>query len=133
MNPPYEFDAVAGDEAAKVGCYVVYPADNQLQIDIDSDEAFALFEKRMAELYRRTPYPMYQLSHDPVITPSKSGLPHRHVTLTFSMRVFSEWERIGMQLALGSDPTREALNALRLASGIGKPSRFFEPNSIVGT
>ena len=126
-STPYNFSAFAETEAEKVGCVVVYPESNQLQIDLDSEEAFVQYEKRLKELYQRTSYPAYQLACDPVVTPSKSGHPHRHITLTFANNVFTEWERIGMQMMLGSDPVRETLNALRLASGVEKPCRLFEP------
>jgi hypothetical protein len=123
---PYDFSAFAEQEAEKVGCVVVYPEANQLQIDLDTEEAFIQHEKRMMELYQRTVFPAYRLAVPPVVTPSKSGYPHRHITLVFEGRTFNEWERIGMQLALGSDPVREALNALRLATGVKQPCRLFE-------
>lgn len=126
IPPPYDFSAFAEQEAEKVDCVVVYPEPNQLQLDLDSDEAFQLYEKRLKDLYWRTSHPAYQLVCDPVVRPSKSGYPHRHVTLTFANHTFTEWERIGMQMMLGSDPVRESLNALRLASGVQKPCRLFE-------
>ena len=129
--PPYDFSAFAEVEAEKVGCIVVYPEPNQLQIDLDTEEAFIQHEKRFKELYQRTKHPAYQLKCDPLVKPSKSGYPHRHITLTFNDHVFTEWERIGMQMMLGSDPVRESLNALRLASGVSRPCRFFEPKESV--
>lgn len=127
QQEPYDFAAFCESEASKVNCHVVYPESNQLQIDLDSDEAYEQFNKRFCELYRRTVHPAYQLACNPVETPSKSGLPHRHITLTFANKTFTEWERIVMQQMLGSDPIREQMNALRCACGILRPSRLFEP------
>jgi len=106
---------------------VVYPEPNQLQIDLDSEDAFQAHERLIKEFYQRLPPGEYQMSIPPVVTPSKSGYPHRHITLSFEGRTFTEWERIGMQMMLGSDPVRERLNALRLACGVEKPCRLFEP------
>ena len=128
QQEPYDFAAFCESEAAKANCRVVYPEPNQLQIDLDTEAAFVLHEQRLKELYLRTIYPAYQLACPPVVTPSKSGYPHRHITLTFAdNRVFTEWERIAMQQMLGSDPVREQMNALRCACGIEQPSRLFEP------
>lgn len=127
LYEPYDFSAHVEQEAERIGCVVVYPESNQLQIDLDTEEAFKQYEKRFKELYHRTVHPAYQLACDPEVHPSKSGYPHRHITLTFVDREFSEWERIAMQMMLGSDPVRESLNALRLASGVKRPCRLFEP------
>ena len=59
--------------------------------------------------------------------PSKSGLPHRHITITFSKdKIFGEWERIALQFMFGSDPVRESMNVLRAVAGEEKPTRLFE-------
>lgn len=125
-HTPYDFSAYAEEEAEKVGCVVVYPEPNQLQIDLDSEEAFTQHERLLLEFFYRGTVVKYTMD-PPVVTPSKSGYPHRHITLSFHDHIFTEWERIGMQMMLGSDPVRERLNALRLASGIDRPCRLFEP------
>lgn len=123
----YDLDVSAEEEAKRFNCSIVIPEPNQLQIDIDSEEAYSVFQKRIFE------YKYYsQLSITIETHPSKSGLPKKHITVTVNdsksnPHVFSEWERIALQFALGSDPIRETLNAWRLLRGAENPSRLFEP------
>lgn len=121
-NAFYDFDIVAEEAAASVGCKVVLPKENQLQIDLDSEDAYGYFNRRLEDVYKRLPW-----DFDIDVKPSKSGLPHRHITLTFNDKTFTPMEQIVYQMMLGSDPIREGLNALRLASGVANPTRFFEP------
>jgi hypothetical protein len=118
----YDFDAIAELEAAKVNCKVVYPAPNQLQLDLDSDLAYEYMQRRLEDVENRL-----QWEYEIDVRPSRSGLPHRHVYITVEDKTFDEWERIAMQVMLGSDPVREGLNALRLAAGQERPTRLFEP------
>lgn len=46
----YNFDENAEKAAAIRGCVVVFPKENQLQIDIDSESAFKYFERRIKEV-----------------------------------------------------------------------------------
>mgnify|MGYP000533654303 CR=1 FL=1 len=115
----YNFDESAEKVANERDQIVVYPKDNQLQIDIDNNEDFEVFENNMGAL---------DLDCHIAIKPSKSGLPNRHITLTFDDRTFSEYERIALQFALGSDPMRECLNIMRLEHGVEQPTRLFENN-----
>lgn len=115
----YEFDWVAEKVAKSRGLVVVYPKKNQLQIDLDSEDAYRNFLDQMDALDIRHSWA--------VITPSASGLPNRHATITFTNgRTFTEWERIAIQFALGSDPVREKLNIMRLYNGLPNPTRLFE-------
>ena len=59
-----------------------------------------------------------------VISPSNSGLPHRHATITVQDKTFTEIERIAYQVMLGSDQRREGLNAMRHAMGIRQSCLF---------
>jgi hypothetical protein len=108
--------------AEKLGCKVVYPLSTQLQLDMDTEEQFLEYERRLGELlgWCEVDTPKF-IS----ITPSKSGLPHRHITITFN-REFTDAERIGLQVFLGSDLVREKMNILRLHNGIARPCRLFE-------
>jgi len=108
--------------AKSKGCRVVYPASNQLQLDIDSDAAFGEFVRRLADLRK---WSRMESVPEMVITPSKSGLPHRHITLTFDQN-FGKWERIALQMLLGSDLVREKMNVLRTVRGNPQPVRLFE-------
>lgn len=116
----YPDDENAEKVAAALGLVVVYPKPNELQLDLDSDAAYKLFAKRFAEL---------DLAGKGVTTKtcfSKSGHPHRHVTVVFAADVvFDEWQRLALQSALGSDPIREYLNTKRLMEGVPHPSRLF--------
>jgi len=113
----------AEEYAKSKGCRVVYPAINQLQLDIDTDAAFGEFVRRLTDLRK---WGRMESMPEMVITPSKSGLPHRHITLTFD-RDFDRWERIALQMLLGSDPVREKMNVLRTLRANPQPVRLFEP------
>lgn len=124
----YNFDLLASEIAESKGLIVVMPKPNQLQIDIDSDEQYAEFHRRL-ECFVRT-YRDEQLfdmrdfgyeEHE-----SSSGLPKRHITLTFWNHEFTEQERILYQAALGDDVLRVFLNTKRLHFGVPSPSRLFE-------
>lgn len=104
------------------GKRVVLPKDNQLQIDIDSEEHYAVF-LRSAEVLLRNwlDGPDIQVEDHP----SSSGHPRRHITLTLPFTV-EPWQRIALQAALGSDPVRELLSATRLLKGDIHPTLFVE-------
>lgn len=100
---------------------VVLPRDNQLQIDIDSDEAYGKFLE-MLDMANRSGVRTRVLT-----APSKSGLPHRHITIDLDFDV-SPWSRIALQAALGSDMKREFLSAMRLITGDAPATAFLELN-----
>ena len=105
--------------AARFNCFVVYRESNQLQIDIDSEEAMQIYRRRTAELKE------LEWEFVESINPSKSNYPHQHITLTFK-KAIGQWKAVALQLMLGSDPMRENMNALRIAAGIENPIRFFQ-------
>jgi hypothetical protein len=117
----YDFNRKAEEVAELNGCVVVYPEPNQLQIDLDTDEQYQYYKKRLEDVERILEWDMSVKE-----TPSKSGLPHRHITITVKDKVFTEWERIACQVMLGSDPVREGLNTLRMCYGVENPTRLFE-------
>lgn len=106
--------------AARFDCTVVYRESNQLQIDIDSEEALLIYRRRSGELKELG----WEFTQS--VTPSKSGYPRHHITLTFKKPI-GQWKAVALQLMLGSDPMRENMNALRIAAGIENPIRFFQP------
>ena len=124
----YDLNISAESAAKAINCHVVRPEPNQLQLDIDNDEAYEIYKKRIYE------YSIHSgLIFDTEIHTSKSGFPNRHITLTVyhhdhTPYNFKEWERLALQFALGSDPVRETLNSWRLLTGNKNPSRLFEPN-----
>ena len=107
-------------EAEGSGLKTVFPKANELFIDIDDDDAYNRFNEVVQILTR------YTYVHDINTTPSKSGLPRRHVVVTLNGDV-SDLERIALQAALGSDGKREMLSYMRLKGGDPHPTLFFEP------
>jgi len=123
----YDLSISAERAAKEIGCVVVRPEPNQLQLDIDNEKAYEVFLKRIEEYGRHS-----QLSLDVEQHESKGGYPHLHITITVTdldgnPHVFDEWERLALQAALGSDIIRETLNMWRLLTGNDNPSRLFEP------
>lgn len=118
VNPEeYDFDKSCEEVAASRCLDVVYPEDNQLQLDIDTEEQYQEFLRRTA---------FFEFACEVSEKPSASGYPNRHITMTFPNHTFSTWERIALQAALGSDPIREFLSARRYWQGIERPSCLFE-------
>jgi hypothetical protein len=110
---------MAAAEAKERGCVVVLPKENELFIDIDSEEQDGAFERAIA-IYRR------HRSAVAVKTPSPSGEPdHFHVVVRLTKTVDAR-ERIMLQACMGSDPVREMLSLLRLERGDPNPTLFFE-------
>lgn len=109
---------------------IVYPAGNQLLIDIDSEENLDLFYRRLE--WFKDYYFTYCGSSDKDIlveeTPSMSNKNgHRHVKVTIiGYRDLSVPERIALQACLGSDLKREMLSILSYLKGIPSPTLFFE-------
>jgi hypothetical protein len=119
----YSFDVVAEDAAAEQNCKVVYPKPNQIQLDIDTDDQYELFLRRFQDMYNRLNWD-YEVEEKE----SKSGLPHRHITITITNGpLIDERDRLLLQTMLGSDQVRESLNIFRYFCGIENPTRLFEP------
>ena len=104
------------------GYEIVYPAPNEIQVDIDTDEHYMLFQKQYDSLVREFP-------ESPGITlamnPSRNGLPGRHATITMPFDV-SDVGRVAWQAALGSDPVRELMSLFRIWRGDIRPTLFVE-------
>jgi hypothetical protein len=108
------------DEAARLGLDVVFPADNELQIDIDSDADYSVFCEHLGILDRH-----YGAPSDVVEKPSRSGGERRHITVTLHHKV-TNTERIMLQALLGSDRKREILSLLQERDGDAHPTLFLE-------
>ena len=84
---------------------IVFPKPNELQIDIDSEDAYQTYLRRIVA------FKAYYYNCSEIITPSKSGLPKRHITITVEgyrikykgIKTFSNLERVAWQAILGSD------------------------------
>lgn len=107
------------DEAENLGLAIVFPKDNQLQLDIDNDEAMEQFEKLRDVVEHH-----FGIT-DVEVHPSKSGLPKRHVTITMPTNMATR-DRILIQACLGSDRTRELLSYLQVLNGDAHPVLFIE-------
>ncbi len=133
----YDCDRSAEDAAADRGLVVVRPKPNQIQLDIDNEEAYVEFKRRLSGWDFAQDHNWF---YDIEEHYSASGAPNRHVTLTFWLAdfkengdcvngapvEFTEWQRIALQCSLNSDPIREFLNAKRLLWGNGDVCRLFE-------
>ena len=102
------------------GFRVVSPLENELFIDIDSEEQMKIFTSRLTERVRKEIGVVEWTAN-----PSKSGLPKRHITVTLD-KGWLPLERVFLQLYLGSDPTREYLSLFRIINGDPEPTLFFE-------
>jgi len=128
----YNFTESAEEAAANSNCYVVIPKGNELLIDIDSEESYTEFKNRFLNLKSIKDMDSNLIFKIIKSTPSKSGLPNRHITVgVYNLKgkeyVLNEWERICLQFVLGSDHVREVLSTFRLLCGVKIPTRFFEP------
>ena len=105
--------------AEEFGCSVVFPEDNEVQLDIDTQEQRDFVYERIRELKEWEKIIVSQ-------TESKKGHPHYHICIKFPNHKFTPMERIGIQAVMGSDCVREWLNTLRYINGDSQPSCLFE-------
>jgi len=90
-----------------------------LQIDIDGEIDYSHFLKASEILLPAMRY------NEVLVSESKSGMPHRHITITLN-KAMDVWQRIALQLCFGSHITRETLNSYRVLIGNECPIVFFE-------
>jgi len=107
------------EAACKKGCIIVHPKDDELQIDINSDDDYERFRAALINL----PEDFVTSVNETI---SRSGLPHRHITVQVSFDGYTDLEKIAIQFMLGSDYLRESLSVLRDLYGVDKPTAFFE-------
>lgn len=113
------------NEVVARGDRIVVPTDQELQVDIDSEDAYTHFLavwEGFKDSLSEHKYPPSFASH-----PSRSGLPRRHITVTLPYKLSSSWERIALQQLLGSDPVRERMNCYRCLWEDTDPVLFTEP------
>lgn len=106
--------------AESYNCIVKVAKDNELFIDIDTEERFNLFEAMQHILCKY--FPVTGI----LISPSKQGLPHRHIVVTLD-NDYGLGHRIALQAALGSDSMRELLSIRRACYQEENVVIFFEP------
>ena len=97
---------------------IFVPDEDEVQIDIDTEEAYLIFSHRLEEIKQLTPVDWVS----EII--SDSGPPHRHITLRFPGKKLSPLERIALQFVLNSDPIREKLSAYRVLLEQPEPTVF---------
>ena len=124
-----EYDPLTGipnsqraiNQAVREGLEVVYPAANELQIDIDNEHSYRLLYNQLRSVNKLVG--IYNYTEKP----SKSGEPWKmHSTLVFQDRTFTTLERIGLQAMLGSDRVRELLSYVQYLNGDAHPTLFLE-------
>lgn len=98
---------------------IVYPKDNELFLDLDSDAAHTLFLNQV-DMARK-----FMNINNVEVRASKSGLPNRHAVVTLPS-IVSESERLALQAALGSDRRCELLRYKLYLEGDPHPTLFLE-------
>lgn len=119
-GPEHWTDEYAQRKAEEKGCVVEYADEGELQLDIDSDEAFSTFQDQLAlfndlGLFRWNGY---------TVRRSRSG--NRHITIPLTNPLPME-TRILLQACLGSDRRRELLSFAGMLKGQEHPILFFRP------
>jgi hypothetical protein len=102
-----------------LGFKIVLPEQQELQIDIDSEEQFQHFLAQWQIVITQVEGWSY------VVKESRSGFPKRHITVTTDISL-TVVERIAWQAVLGSDPKRELLSMMRYDAGVSNPTLFVE-------
>lgn len=98
-------------DAENLGCEVIRPAKNELQIDIDCEADWLVFMDNFRVLQETEVASFSNVA-------SRSGKPwHTHVSVMLA-REISMQERILLQAALGSDRKREILGWQRMKRGV---------------
>ena len=116
------------------GMVVLYPKDNELFIDCDTEEHFSNFIELFEILNNNVKIfdpPGEKYYEEIEIWESKGGSPGKHIIVPLPFDV-SSVERIAYQAALGSDPKREILSLIRLKNGDDFPTIFVEKPGFEG-
>lgn len=110
----------AVEQALREGLDVVYPADNELLIDIDNEHSYLLFKQQIMIVQK------FIGVVDVREAPSKSGKPFKmHITVELDPNV-SMIERLALQAMLGSDRVRELLGYVQYKNEDQHPVLFLE-------
>lgn len=115
------YEANAAEAAARRDLIVHVARGPELFVDIDNNAQFSVF---VVQARRALAAGLIQ---DRVsLTPSASGLPHRHARLFATHNDLSNVDRIALQLVLGSDPYHEMCSLVCDQRGHDEPTLFFE-------
>ncbi len=114
--------------AKHLGLDLRVATDRELFVDIDSEEDWKRFEHAFPVVGKQF-CSGRKWQFDCTVTPSKSGLPKRHVVVRLAAPQ-PLLVRIALQAALGSDGRREGISVLRAQRGEENVVVFFEPHSL---
>jgi len=113
--------------AEENGLRLVIAAENELLIDLDTEQGYELFKDQVEVLRQFMDVLGVQ------VAPSKSGLPHRHCTVKIRVPANRQTygiptihERLALQAMLGSDRRCELLRYMRWTFGDPHPILFLE-------
>lgn len=138
--PPWVPDPDSGDGIIRtdeqmqawaeiLGCTFRVATETELFVDLDSEAAWATFQHVfpvVREHFCGSPFTASNWQRHCVVTPSKSGLPKRHVVVRLATPQ-PLLVRIALQAALGSDGRRETISILRALRNEPNVVVFFEP------
>jgi hypothetical protein len=110
--------------AEEKNCDVVFSDENHLLLDIDSQEALVTFHNSWDELSGSIGG-YIESEHA-----SKSGLPKKHIYIKLDKPMPDIWQRIALQMALGSDRIRELMHCREVMYGMENPICLFEPKKV---
>lgn len=114
----------AYNQAAMENLEVVLPADNELQIDIDNEHSYLLFQKQLQILQ------VYVGVVDVRESSSKSGKDWKlHITVELDPDV-TMIERLALQAMMGSDRVRELLGYVQYKNNDPHPVLFLEKKEV---
>lgn len=111
-------EAIEKAENLDLAC--IAPGDNQLFIDLDSDEEYKEYKKTRAYFDGLVGH-----SYKELIYRSRRKEGGRHVVITLTHPI-TTWQRLAMQFALGSDSKREFLSVVRAMLNDPYPTLFLE-------
>lgn len=101
---------------------IVYPSDNQLQVDIDCEADFLVFKQHFQIFIEQE---QFQNAHFHS-APSRNKPEGKHIIITVPGFKFTPLQRIAYQSVLGSDRKRELLCLFDLLHDNTKTTLFFE-------
>ena len=122
----YSFEDKLIERAKEQDCIIVYAAEDELQLDIDSPELYNAFTERYNEMQDRISYFNSPIKLEITRDELSKGGNGRHVTIKVVGIKLRLLEKIALQFALHSDPKREFLNTVRVLTGSINAICFFE-------
>jgi hypothetical protein len=104
------------------GITVIFPKDDELQIDIDDGDSLKRFYNYYGLLIKNGVVSSYKMELSKTVG-------HYHITVKLSNNSLTLLEKSALQVFLGSDPKREEISLRRHFNGEDRVFRFFEYNN----